>query len=80
MVMLFKVNEEHGDQGTEKQKKQKETQQKKQDTEDVKEESMWVEKPPPKVVKDLVMLVSTKAEDVESGQHPHGRKRSVDFL
>ena len=65
--MLFKVNEEHGNQGMEKQKKWKEKGQKKQDVEDTEEESMWVEKPPPEVIKDLVMPVSTKAEDVKSG-------------
>ena len=41
---------------------------------------MWVEKPPPKVVKDLIMPVLTKADDVESGRHLHGRKKAVDFL
>ena len=80
MVMLFEVDKEHGNQGMENQNKWKEKQQKNQDTEDAEEESMWAEKPPPEVVKDLIMPVSTKAEDLESGQHPCGRKRAVDFL
>ena len=80
MVVSFEVDEEHGNQGTEKQKKRKEKRQKKQDAQDAEEESMWVEKPPPEVVKDLVIPVSTKAEDVDSGRHPRGRKRAVDFL
>ncbi|GJJ11187.1 hypothetical protein Clacol_005419 [Clathrus columnatus] len=48
---------------------------------ELEDESMWVEKPPPEVVKDLVlpMLTDPVPEDITS-THPRGRKRAVDFI
>ncbi|KAF8517942.1 hypothetical protein BU17DRAFT_49261 [Hysterangium stoloniferum] len=43
------------------------------------DESMWVEKPPPEAVKNLVLPV-LPMEEQEVAPHLRGRKRAVDFL
>lgn len=45
------------------------------------DEGMWVEKPPPEIVKGLVLPTSVDpVVDNEVPSHPRGRKRAVDFI
>ncbi|KIJ55479.1 hypothetical protein M422DRAFT_240099 [Sphaerobolus stellatus SS14] len=81
LVVSFDVEDEMGVGSTEK-KKDKERPRKRpkeQKRVDEDDDNMWVEKPPPEIVKDMVIPLSTEPVE-ETPSHPRGRKRAIDFL
>lgn len=82
MVVSFDVQEEIEDRvKTIKEKKDRPRKRQKEKSQvGADDDSMWVEKPPPEVVKDLVIPVSTEPAEADGTPNPRGRKRAVDFL
>ena len=79
MVVSFDVEDDQvkGVTGNKDRPRKRQRDERQIDTDD---DTMWVEKPPPEVVKDLDIPVSTEPDEVDGILHPRGRKRAVDFL
>ena len=82
MVVSFEVEDETEDRLTvvNERKDRPQKRQKHKAQPDADDDSMWVEKPLPAVVKDLDIPISTEPEQADGILHPRGRKRAVDFL
>lgn len=82
MVVSFDVEDESKDQvkAVKERKDRPRKRQKDKHQPEADDDNMWVEKPPPAVVKDLVIPVSIQPEEADGIPHPRGRKRAVDFL
>lgn len=81
IVVSFDVEEDGVASPSVKSKKERPHKRIKEKTIEVEDESMWIEKPPPDVVKDFVLSTSVDpAPDDEVPSHPRGRKRAVDFI
>jgi G patch domain-containing protein 1 len=82
MVVSFDVEDESGDRvkAAKEKKDRPRKRQKDKSQPDADDDSMWVERPPPEVVRELVIPVSMEAEERDDHPHPRGRKRAVDFL
>ncbi|OCB89976.1 hypothetical protein A7U60_g2831 [Sanghuangporus baumii] len=88
-LVSFEVEEESGDReqarerDSEKKRKKKKSERKKDisRSDDADDEGMWIEKPPPETVQNLVSTAHSAATEelIEAGP-PRGRKRAVDFL
>jgi G patch domain-containing protein 1 len=82
IVVSFDVEDENEDRvkAIKEKKDRPRKRQKEKSQPDADDDSMWVEKPPPEVVKDLVIPISTEPAEADGTPHPRGRKRAVDFL